>query len=116
VKLTCLGLALIVAVCGCAAAPYWRKPGVSPPDVAQDDGDCRRQSSEATPRAVGRGGGRTGPVWVNQTRYQDCMRAKGYEWRTSGEAHCEVPHPMDQASLAQGAREGLLGARLARRR
>jgi hypothetical protein len=53
---------------------------VSRIELAQDDEACKREASEATPRSVGRSGGRTGKVWVNHSRYADCMRAKGYEW------------------------------------
>ena len=71
---------VLVGLSGCVSGRYWTKAGVSPSELAQDDEACKREASEATPRSVGRGGGRTGKVWVNHGRYADCMRAKGYEW------------------------------------
>ena len=71
---------VLIGFSACASGPYWNKAGVSRMELAQDDGACQREASEATPRSVGRGGGRTGKVWVNHGRYADCMRAKGYEW------------------------------------
>jgi len=71
---------VLIGFSACASGPYWNKAGVSRMELAQDDGACQREGSEATPRSVGRGGGRTGRVWVNHWRYTDCMRAKGYTW------------------------------------
>ncbi|PYM84739.1 MAG: hypothetical protein DME09_07800 [Candidatus Rokuibacteriota bacterium] len=71
---------VLIGLSGCVSGSYWTKAGVSRIELAQDDETCKREASEATPRSVGRGGGRTGKVWVNHGRYTDCMRAKGYGW------------------------------------
>ncbi len=71
---------VLIGLSGCASGRYWTTAGVSGIELAQDDEACKREASEATPRSVGRGGGRTGKVWVNHWRYTECMRAKGYEW------------------------------------
>ena len=87
---TAMGLAALL-VLACATEPtvvVWEKPGASQQEVDEAIRVCTEEMSSAQAKGVNR---TRFEAESSGTCFVDCMKTRGFSWRTETVPSCEVP-------------------------